>query len=716
MLNKIVMESFFGDNKKSLITDRKLIASFIFISLLFLCRSSFPFFKYPFILIYPFYFTYVILLKKTFNLSSLKKFVLTNLLAISLILLIFFAYLTTYKAYLSVFKDLINILILLSLFFIGTLIIRSRIQLSYFVSNLGKQLIFFAVFISVTLLLNQLNIFSETSLYSRLTPSIYSTSSKVFIDTNFALVPIFLALILLVDLLFKNISKLIVIVSNLLLYFFLVPIILSGSKRGIILIFILFVVFIIIYIVTWNSKKESIKTFWKNSRIFRISLLISPLILFLFIKTSFNFKTEFLRFIGTEDISAVRYKITSNLFRYVSVFDDNADYSKIYNKIWNITNNPKDPDSGWGIRIHKSIFPLTGKNVEMLPPDVIGYMMDSTCDVVCVYKENILSRTLIYNINVNHNIVKASVYCFVSEDFNGDLASLEILGRKGTLEAAEYDLNMKNIWQKLEIKRECEMDTLQLALWFSKNSATDFSNLKGYVVFANPVLEILQDTLNSIESNIENLNPTIKINPYSSHSKHLTSASLININYNLISIFYSIIADKDPIRNFASRFFSEDTAYLGYKTVFNVQRKKDDFGEDRISRWRFASEIFIKEYNFPQKVFGGGFSFLSWYGYFFYGEKNKTDYPHNPFLSVLLYSGLLGLVIFLIFVLKAFYYYIKYLKEYKVLFFFFIVTFFFSFFSAGNPFDPPIMGYFVLLPFFINYIHLKDHSEIIEIN
>jgi hypothetical protein len=49
--------------------------------------------------------------------------------------------------------------------------------------------------------------------------------------------------------------------------------------------------------------------------------------------------------------------------------------------------------------------------------------------------------------------------------------------------------------------------------------------------------------------------------------------------------------------------------------------------------------------------------------------------------------------------------------EYKMLAIFFLITFFFSFFSAGSPFDPPIMGFFVILPFFIHSINKKIKAE-----
>ena len=142
----------------------------------------------------------------------------------------------------------------------------------------------------------------------------------------------------------------------------------------------------------------------------------------------------------------------------------------------------------------------------------------------------------------------------------------------------------------------------------------------------------------------------------------------------------------------------------------------DNFGDDRIARWKFAVQIFDKEYSWSQKIFGGGFSFLNWYGYFFLGNKTKTDYPHNPFLFILLYSGIIGLIFYVIFLFKVFYYYIKYSKEYPLFFIFFLITFYFTFFSGGNPFDPPIMGFFVILPFIMHSIFKNTKTELNSLN
>ena len=193
--------------------------------------------------------------------------------------------------------------------------------------------------------------------------------------------------------------------------------------------------------------------------------------------------------------------------------------------------------------------------------------------------------------------------------------------------------------------------------------------------------------------------------------KKMVYASFLTLNFPKKSSDNIIQNDEDPIRNWFSKFISEDTTYHGYHSKIIIDSVSSRFMSERLLRWQFGFQLFIKEYKLSQKLFGSGFNFLNWYGYYFLKDRTASDYPHNPFLSILLYSGILGLLIYCFFMYKVFYYYIKYIKEYLLLFIFFLISFFFVFFSAGSPFDPPIMGFFVILPFFIHSIHKNYNTE-----
>ena len=344
--------------------------------------------------------------------------------------------------------------------------------------------------------------------------------------------------------------------------------------------------------------------------------------------------------------------------------------------------------------------------------------MDSTCNAY-VMNDNSYSYTdlFLYENKVkDKDIVTVSVYCYVSKDFNGDWSLIALTNYNlGWIGSESYNLEKKGTWQKLVFSRTCKEGDISVYLYFCKNGVNDFASLKGYVIFAYPECNIsTEKDLNKRgeESNIE------LVNKSRYESTRGTTKSLMADNSNLLSLVSplilfrsSLFQEQDPIRKFASRLISEDTTYHGYNANIVIDTVKNSFIALRYVRWQFAWQIFTKEYNWRQKIIGGGFNFLNWYSYFFLKDRTKTDYPHNPFLYILLYSGIVGLLFYLVLVFKVFYYYIKYLKEYYLLFIFFLITFFFVFFSGGNPFDPPIMGFFVILPFFIHSIYKKEINE-----
>jgi hypothetical protein len=424
-------------------------------------------------------------------------------------------------------------------------------------------------------------------------------------------------------------------------------------------------------------------------------------------------------------------------------------FNKINKPILISKNDPRDPDTGWGTRTHKTIYPLFGKNVEIVPHYTKGYLMDSTCNSSYYIQSNICeSYTKTATINVENNQkYYASVFCFVSEDFDGNDISLLIYGSGiktklvGINGSSSYDLLKKGYWQKLELSFDCKDGEVNICLSFIKKNVKDFSSLKGYVIFAFPYYYEInnQDSILTYSSWLDikinaNLFPFQKDSifidnfqvsketrndTYQFSSKmhfynfsNYTNSSFCSFPLFLKKIVSLTTLDRDPIKNWIAKFINEDTTYYPYKTHIEIDTVSNQLSKSRFVRWQFAWQIFAKEYNWSRKIFGGGFNHLNWFGYYFLKDKTKSDWPHNPFLSVLLYSGIIGLILYIFFLYKVFYYYIKYIKEYPLLFIFFIITFFFSFFSGGSPFDPPIMGFFVMLPFFIHYVHKKNETEL----
>lgn len=629
----------------------------------------------------------------------------------------------------------------MSVFFMASLVITSKKELNYFVSNQVYLIVLFAFAISILGLLDLLNIFSYNS-FLPVNETVSSSSDSISIDNNFALLPVFFGFTSILYFLRNKCSRFEIFYYNILLIIFSFYIILSGSRRGLFTFIAIIIILLVAQIFTFLKTNEFLKRLGTDSRYFLISfLLLASVASFVAFKTTYTFKIKMLNLIGSQNLPDTKQKIALKMFKYVSITRDHRSFPEFYSSLWPII--PEDPDSGWGTRVHKTVFPLTGENVEIVPVGSKGYLLDSTCNTGYYSSLDITETyTLIKSFSVTKgDVYKASVYCFVSDSFNLDVSALSV--KYSTINdntvagspRAFYDLKRKELWQKLDIEFKCNKNAEEVPVFITcyKKGIKDFKKQKGYVIFAYPTYEKLVTKDNTSNFGIsqpifyykELIDKTL-VNEVNNQRKnvilfaHIYKPNFIAFDgsrkYSVSSMFpisfltaqELIQKDPDPIRNWASGFISEDTTYYPYKSKIVLSKIANSFIGERILRWEFAIKIFSKEYTWKQKIFGGGFNFLNWFGYYFDKDKTRSDYPHNPFLSILLYSGIFGLIIYLIFMYKVFYYYAKYFKEYKILAVFFIITFFFSFFSAGSPFDPPIMGFFVILPFFIHSVHKKS--------
>jgi len=136
--------------------------------------------------------------------------------------------------------------------------------------------------------------------------------------------------------------------------------------------------------------------------------------------------------------------------------------------------------------------------------------------------------------------------------------------------------------------------------------------------------------------------------------------------------------------------------------------KNEKMTSSRKARWHYAAQVWKDEFRWHNKLFGHGFDYLDWYNKKFRDDTSVSDYPHNPFISILLYSGIIGFLLYLWLIYWVLKYYLFYRKGYGLFFIGFLMTFFFSFFSGTHPFDPPIMGFFIVLPFFIHLVNKKE--------
>jgi hypothetical protein len=699
--------SYFSD-----IMDKYIIHIINVISLLFIFRGSLPAFKYPFIILYVFTVVYLVLSGKIKG-YDIKRFLKSYLVIILLVIYLCVSLFSTYKLYLDVVKDLINTLVLLSVAFFYTVIIKYETELKIALNNLVSWVIVLSTLIAVVWIFDFIIIYLPD--YVGIRPL-----NHEIIDYNFAIIPALFGIVSVLLILPGIISKSKLCYLTFLLLLLYLQLFLSTSRRGFIIAITILCVIFILYAVSFFVRKDRISNFAKNIRPFLLLFVVIFFSGYLFVKkTSFEYKTALFKKIGIENSVGLTNDITEKYLRILNIFYPDMTINELYEEVWSANLDPKDPDSGWGRRIHKTIFPLSGKNASMIPAGVKGYLMDKTCNAY-VLGGNSYSYTKVdmkTNYVLDNDTIKSSVFCFVSDDYDGNYVYMVLSVNDGaSIGYAHYNLDKKGVWQELTILMPVSSGLVTTYIYFTKTGASSFSNLKGHVIFAFPQFTNMShekrasvsgtgNTPTPEESSLINYSRKSVLG-YDHHTISLTTNPILSLS--MISSF----SGGDPIRNLAIRLFPKDTTYLSYKSNLKVDPLSNEFGEERLLRWQFAWQIFQIEYNWKQRIFGGGFSFLNWYGYYFMKDKTAVDYPHNPFLSILLYSGVVGLLLYCFFMYKVFYYYIKYRKKYPVLFIFFLITFFFSIFSGGSPFDPPVFGFFVILPFFIHSVYKAKKLEL----
>jgi hypothetical protein len=125
------------------------------------------------------------------------------------------------------------------------------------------------------------------------------------------------------------------------------------------------------------------------------------------------------------------------------------------------------------------------------------------------------------------------------------------------------------------------------------------------------------------------------------------------------------------------------------------------YEDDRKGRWKMALDIF-RYYDPFRKITGGGLAYLPAYGKVFHDNPGHYDYPHNPLLSTLLYSGVIGAALYLFYLTAALIMHLRHLPRRGMFFLLFLLTGLFVSVSGNSHFSVPAFALFCQLPFFFN--------------
>lgn len=704
MSMKEIIANIKKNSKTEIIIINLIIQFYVF-------RVTLPFLKYPFILLFLYMIINILFFtKREVLVKSVKEFFKDYSYILLVLLIYLISFIISNKIYLTVFKGVFNAIILCSFFFILNIKIKKK-QLNDFLKIFIYTLNILTIFIIV------FNLIIKTGIIK----NYFYTISKI--DYNFALIPtIFSFISILYFLADTKANSFIKFIYNVLLNVYSIQILFSTSRRGIFILLVIMTIILIAQITTLFSKKRLIVRFAKLTRYYILTLVVLITMIFLVVNiSSCVFKNTVVDKFGERNSKLIKKSIALSLYRYSDIVGNKKNFNEVYNSIWSSDYNPIDPSCGWGFRNCKKIYPLTGTNSEIVPEDAIGCYIDS----LTFQPNKVNKNVLLFKVPSENNMnISSKIYCYVSEDFDGERVSLMVDWKAVNSKLVKnrplvhYDLNRKETWQCLEINIECNEGIIPIYLSVFKTKERISKGLKGHVIIAYPTYN------KNLSSNVSDL----KLNSYEKlrlkKAINRENKQNINLNNNL-TIYKSTLGfnslfqlmnspteiKEDHIRYLTSKFISEDTTFLPYENELAIDTISSKLIGPRINRWKFAWQIFSKEYNWAEKIIGGGFDHLNWYGFYFHNDKSRSDWPHNPFISVLLYSGLIGFIIFLFTEYRAIRLYLKYIKGHSIFFIFFIISFFFSFFSADSPFNPPIMGFLLIFPFFIHSVYKRDKQN-----
>ncbi len=668
--------------------------------ILFIFRMGMPLFKYPALILAGL--AILVLLPRLFMIKPRLFLTAKTLIPIILSFIYFItASLFTQKMFLIVFKDILNIVFLLTTVLYLLWISQRKNELLFIKETIFEAVVFLSFIVNIFMIVTFLEIGYL---------SIEFLSDVSFMDTNFSLIPGFLSMLIIAEKSHKYINPKSRIYFTVLTIIFILNLILSGSRRGIVLYILLISILLIIYFYVILRKKKYASAFFLKLQI--LSFLIGTGIVFSVFFIPNTYKSSLLEYKSEDDALNIKTKITMIFYRMSTLIDNNYSYDDIYRNLWYLDFDSNNPKSGWASGKYTIITQFEGNGSENIPKSASGMRLDSsslyTYDGSQAYCANIIRW---YPVKSSTKY-KASIFCYASESFNADDLRFAIHGATifvnlvDKYAASIYDLNNKGTWQKLEFEYEIVKDgELALITYFTRYNKKNFDDLTGYVIFAYPEIKLIEE--GKVDTSFSDL-------LIHHQKKNLVQKSgIISNASSLLSMlfFNQELEDKDWIRKMASDLVSEDSTYYPYKADITVDSVGRDLGQDRLIRWKFALDLFVKEYTWKEKIFGGGFDFLSWYGKVFHNNHMRPDYPHNPFLHILLYGGLVGLSLYFWLLARVLQLYWRYRKEYGIFLLMWGVVYYFTLFSGGDPFNPPVMGFFMLLPFLIHAVHQREAKE-----
>ncbi len=470
------------------------------------------------------------------------------------------------------------------------------------------------------------------------------------------------------------------------LFFFIIVInvFLTGSRRGIIVLSVLLFVFYLKFFLGIFYKNHSL--FFKNTRIIAISFTIFlPFSFWILLHISPQLKHQFVfnHKLGDSIKSNIAYPISKYLHQPID---------SVYDFIW--YNNYK----GFYYHLYYPIFQeyLDSKFIESnkdyfenryLQKGLSGTRqwgkgrtklsrLNDTINVVTIISEGMNDGIAFYIDVPKNTTITNKVYIYVHK-WSNNLRLMTLSG--GAYQSFAIPSRwVDNHWHLMELSSNYQhKDLPRIFILGGESSNKSIFSVTGFVSFVN------------------------KNNDDSIYNCCLPTAGMNNLITNMYEDKSNVSHDKNVVSKLKSNNLDDLIAI--------PLDGKETFGSfnTRLRRWQYAFELW-GHYNLFHKLFGNSFNYLYDYGDKFYNNRDRMDYPHNPFISSLLYSGLIGFIIYLIFTIDCWRLFLDNFKELQFEIVLFLIVFLFSFISGNSHFSIPAFVLMCLYPFL--YQTIKEKS------
>ncbi len=637
------------------------------LTVIYFSRMSLPFVKYvffPLLIIITMYATYSTLKDKVLwhvIVAFLSAFILLviNLIIHSL------GMLKTELLHIFIVKEYFNsVTVVIMAFVLYSLIDDKEMVKEYFRKT--SRLTIIAGFIIA--LFSFLKFFLDLKgfQFDLLNPDDYPLGTSLTNDRNFFSLFGLFSLILLIPVVIRQNSSRKSLAVQFILLVLSTSIILTTSRRAILILTVLLVTLIVIYCISLFRKNNPVlRNIVTNTRYFFISFWIVIGTVTFLVSTVGLYRIN--NTLVKKGFDPDRFKLYTTIltFQLKSLVVANIDVTQVHASLWMRDDVNVIPFSGDGNMVLSKMRQLPQDKYKKTTPVTNGIKINGDADYR-VTNNTAYSYTRLINYKTDSNsFYEITAWCFVSGDFNGDCVIMSPGKNKLGIQQYNYDLRLKNTWQKLKVAFATDTVTTQsVYMGFSKFHALDFDDFTGYVIFSFDTIHVINDSI-------------------------ATEIFVSNKKWEKTFIY-------DPALH-------EDALLASADGLMN-----SSLAVPRIERWKYAWSIYTTRYSVWNKLFGNGFTYMSMFGNRFLKGKSDLDWPHNPVLSTLLYSGIAGVMFYVYFLGVTIFLYWKYFRQFWPIALCFAISLFFAIFSGNNSLDPPIMGIFMMFPYLINHIYRKE--------